>query len=388
LSFVDNKTTAILIVFLGSCFGFIRFATDAEAYIVPLFFALWGSYVMLSKRQVFFASFLVAVACLFHQMYVFWWIGLYILVFRYFIKNRFQNFILYASAACIVPVVYLIVYYSTENDCNNIIEFVFHDYIRYDSVGISFKPVTLILTPVSFFRTFFQVHGYFLPLLMKYRWLCVPVFFSLVLFFTGCFYLKGFIKKKNESIACNKQFAQTHLIIFFLQFLFAAISDGNAEFMYMLPFAGILFLIIYYRIRLRTFFYYTIALFVWNFSLAIYPYHFIEMGNEKSMAKFTAENDKETYYLQGKNFIECIMTYYYPDKNVQLYSAEKKVNIDSLISVNGSVITNMVGNKTLLSRAALVSDLDKDLENKYAVEKIDSITYDLGILNIVRLSKK
>ena len=388
LSFTDSKITGILIIFLGSCFGFIRFATDAEAYIVPLFFALSGSCTLLLKRKIFFTSFLLAVACLFHQLYFFWWIGLYVLIFRFFFNDRLRYFLFYASAACIVPLVYIIVFYTTEHDCNNILEFIFHDYIKYDYVDISFKPVTLILTPISFFRTFVQVHGYFLPLLQKYVWLFIPVSFSVVLFIIACFNLKGFVRKKTDVTDFDNIFAQAHLIIFFLQFLFAAFSDGNAEFMYMLPFAGTLYLFINYRIRLKTFFYLTIALFLWNFSLAIYPSHFLQLGSEKSMAKYVSENDTEIYYLQNKVLVHNIMSYYYSDIKVQLYSMERKDDLDSLISVNGSVITNITGNKTTLSRAAFVFRADKKIEEKYKIEEKASISYDLGTLNIVKLSKK
>jgi hypothetical protein len=388
LHFTDKKTATVLILFLGSCFGFIRFATDAEAYIIPLFIALWGIRRMLLKQHVFTVSLLLSTACLFHQMYFFWWLGLYILIFLFFNKDRVRNFFLYASAACIVPAIYLAVFCITENDCNSIIEFVFHDYIKYDSVDISFKPVTLILTPISFFRTFAQVHGYFLPLLQKYSWLCIPILISFVLFFAGCVYLKDFVKKRNNTSEFNKKFAQAHLIVFILQFLFAAFSDGNAEFMYMLPFTGILYVIINYRIRLRAAFYFTLALFLWNFSLGIYPHRFIELNSDKSMAKYMSENSREIYYLQNGNSINNIMKYYYPCLKVQFYPAEKKVNLDSLISVNESIITNITGNKTFLSRTTFVYGSDKKLENKYRIEKVDSITYELGVLNITRLSQK
>jgi len=57
--------------------------------------------------------------------------------------------------------------------------------------------------------------------------------------------LKNAIEKKNPELYEGK-FAAAHLYIFVLQFLFAFISDGNAKFMIMIPFALCIFLIIKY----------------------------------------------------------------------------------------------------------------------------------------------
>lgn len=387
LRFADKQTTAVLVIFTGICFGFVRFATDAEAYIIPLFFALWGSHTMLFRRNIFVTSLLVAIACLFHQMYFFWWVGLYVLVFSYFIRDRVKDFFLYVSAALIVPAVYLIVFYTTDNNCSNIIEFIFHDYFKKEDVVISFKPSTLILTPISLIRTFIQVHGYFLPLIKKYFWLCIPIVLSMILFIKGCSYLKGSIGKKQIS-AFDNSFATSHLVIFVLQFLFAVFSDGNAEFMYMLPFAGVLYLFIKYRVKILPVFYFTLALFIWNFFLAVWPYHSIQLSSDKDMVKYMSENEKEVYYLRNSAFIRTITDYYYPSQTFQIFSAEKNVDLDSLVTANEYVVTNIIGNKNAVSRATFVFEKKEELENKYNIERVDSAAYDLGILNIMQLRKK
>ena len=60
----------------------LRYATENEAYIVPLFFALLASlnWVRFLKekndRFALYAGLFASLAVLFHQTYIFWWAGL------------------------------------------------------------------------------------------------------------------------------------------------------------------------------------------------------------------------------------------------------------------------------------------------------------------------
>jgi len=195
LSLTDNRTCALMLILLGSCYGFVRFATDVEAYIISLFFALWGSKVIYFGQKTILTSLLLSVSCLFHQIFVFWWIGLGIFILWNFEKDRIKNGIKYISTALIVPVIYFAVFLFTENDCNNIFEFIFHDYFKNPTVSISFNSTIFVMTPISFIRTFIQVHGYILPLLQKYFFILIPVSVACICFFIGLIKIKGSITK-------------------------------------------------------------------------------------------------------------------------------------------------------------------------------------------------
>ena len=54
----------------------MRYVTEGETYIIPLFFSLMASYGASRKQSAFGCSMLAALACLFHQIHVFWWMGL------------------------------------------------------------------------------------------------------------------------------------------------------------------------------------------------------------------------------------------------------------------------------------------------------------------------
>jgi len=376
--FTNNKTCAFLLLFLGSCYGFIRFATDAEAYIIPLFFALLASKVIFSGEKFILTSLLLSIACLFHQIYFFWWVGLGIYVWWNFEKHRINNIIKYISTAFIVPLVYFLVFRFTENDYCNIIELVFHDYINNPTVSISLNSTIFLMTPISFIRTFFQVHGYFLPLFQKYFLILIPVVIACVCLIIGLYKFKGSITKKNYDQQTNK-YAFSHLIIFFLQFLFAAISDGNAEFMLMLPFLLAIFFFGKYSIKFFNILYFATGIFLWNLSLALIPTHFLHTGTDESMVKYIQQHPDNSYFFPDNKRIGLLIEYQSPDEKFNIYHSGAE--LDSLIQTGNPVLTSAVNNTFFMSRGSLLSK-NADLFSNYNIAIVDSINYSFGTLYI------
>ena len=108
-----DKEVLALTALAASCFGLMRFATENENYIIPIFFSLLGCLYLLfyfensSKKNILLASLFMAVACLFHQVHVWWWLAGLMVLF----KKR-KTIIFYLLPAVIVPVVYAIVVLS------------------------------------------------------------------------------------------------------------------------------------------------------------------------------------------------------------------------------------------------------------------------------------
>ena len=378
LHFTDNKTCAIALLFLGSCYGFMRFATDAEAYIIPLFFALLGSKIIFSGRKFILTSFLLSIACLFHQIFFFWWVGLCVYILWNFEEQRLKNVVKYISTAFIVPVVYFLVFRLTENDCNNVLEYIFHDYIKNPNVSISLNSTIFLLTPVSFIRTFIQVHGYILPLLQKYSLIILPVAIACICFVIGLFKIKGSITKTDFSLQTNK-YALSHLLIFVLQLLFAAISDGNAEFMLMLPFLSAIFFFGKYSIKFSPILYFAIGIFLWNISLALIPTHFLKTGIDEPMVKYIQQHPDKSYFLSENKRIGFLLEYESPDKKYNIYYT--KAELDSLVKSGNTVLTHAVNNTFFMSRGSILSN-NADLFSNYNINIIDSINYSLGTVYI------
>ena len=376
--FTDKKAVAFILLFLGSSYGFMRFATDAESYIIALFFALWGSKVIFSGEKIILASLLLSISSLFHQIFVFWWIGLGIYVWWNFEKYRLKNSIKYISVALIVPVVYFIAFRFTENDCNNVLEFIFHDYVKNPTVFISLNSAIFLMTPISFIRTFIQVHGYLLPFIHKYFWILIPAVIAGICFIIGLFKLKGGITKKSTAPQANK-YAFSHLLIAVLQLLFAAISNGNAKFMFMLPFVLAVFFFVKYTIKLSPLVYLSIGVFLWNLSLAAIPMHFLQTSADEPMVKYIEQHPDETYFFPEYGRIDALLEYQSPDRKFNIYHSKEV--LDSLIQTGNTVLTNAVNNKSIMSRASLL-DNNAGLFSNYTSHKVDSVDYDLGTLYI------
>ncbi|MCD8263818.1 MAG: hypothetical protein LUD02_06360 [Tannerellaceae bacterium] len=283
-----------LLILLGSCFGFIRYATEGETYILPLFFSLWASYSALQQKSIFKVALLASIACLFHQIHFFWWLGLLFFSLSSFPGNKLKNFFLYSLPSWIVPVAYFLAFYFIENDSTHLVEFIFHDYMKYEDVRFDLNYLSIFLTPISFIRTFFQVHGYMYPLVLKYKMLWCVVAISISLFLVGCYKLKD-IKVRKNSCTIERKFALSHLLIFILQLLFAFISDGNAEFMVMLPFALCLYLFFAFDFRNLFISYFAASIFLWNICLSVIPYHFLQIIPDFSVSRFIEEHPDEVF---------------------------------------------------------------------------------------------
>jgi hypothetical protein len=383
--FSDKKTYVWTLIFLGSCFGFMRYATTGETYIVPLFFSLWASRTALFSKSVFLTGLIAAIACLFHQIHFFWWLGLLFFILATSKEKRFKAFILYGIASCIVPIAYWLVFYFTENDSATIFDYILHDYVHYSGVEFSIKAKTFLLTPISFIRTFYQVHGYMLPLIQKFWFLAAFVLGSGALAILGCFRLKH-CSKATDICFREKRFAQAHLIIFLLQLLFAFISDGNAEFMVMLPFALALFVFIRYRFQRFPMYTFALSVFIWNLSFGVVPYHFLELIPEPAISRYVKSHSDEVYYLMDKHTVLMQLEYENPDESFCVYNIEpnNRLILDSLLQSNHSVISDILTPRAA-SRASLVLSAS-DLVSDYHIQIQDTIPFDLGIVVLSRIT--
>jgi len=388
IPFTEEKTRTALIILLGASFGFMRFAIDNEPYIIALFFSLLASWVLLTKKNIVGASLLAATACLFHQIYFFWWLGLLIFIIQAFESARIKSALQYIVPALIVPVCYFLVFTFTHTDVNNVVEFMFHDYIKYDYVSLTFKPVTLLLTPISLARTFFQVHGYIPALLQRFNYLWIGVFLAVSFLIAALFSLKAAIVKKSQE-PYEKKFAGTHLYIFILQFLFAFISDGNAKFMVMMPFALCIFLIITYQLKEKLLLYFALGLFFWNLTFGLLPYHFYELTTNPGVSRYVQSHPAGNYLLKDMVWADNLLRYYHPEQTYHLNNSRvlKEATLDSLLSENPVILTDLINNEAFMSRAKIISNVYDTLFEKYKLEQVDSFEYDLGKVRIYSIMK-
>ena len=182
---------------------------------------------------------------------------------------------------------------------------------------------------------------------------------------------------------------RTHLFIFIMQLVFAALSDGNAEFMVMLPFAFCLYFFTKYDMQLYVPTCISAGVLIWNLFLALIPSHFMELSSDIPLSRFIAENPSKVYYLKDNVRVDNILSYYHPGQNYNIESSLKGgATLDSLMLRNKTVLTDIVNNSSPFSRASVVLEIDqKQLQNYFLVKK-DSVPYDLGVLYITSITNK
>ena len=282
------------LLLVGSSFGMLRFAVENEAYIQPLLLALLASLAWAraiaalpllvgaaesaagfraAEQPEFFspttqfqsasrehrtvgylllAGSLAALACLLHQMLVWWWLGL-LLGLQPWRPGAARRWALtYAAPAALVPLAYWLAA-PPGGGLPGLLRFALHDYLTGGArVELSWR--SLFLTPIGLVRTLGQVHGNLL--LLWQRW---PLPLSLVAL--GCLALGVYgglalraahhravelptgtaevaqlpALTTSRPPAAARRIQRTHLLIFGLQLAFAAQAAGNAEFMVMLP---------------------------------------------------------------------------------------------------------------------------------------------------------
>lgn len=291
LQSLSNKAINSWLFFVGSSFGVWRFAVENETYLIPIFFSLLGSvfFVLFSRKSeshfLFWSAVFASLACLFHQLQIFWWLALFVGLLMH--KSRRLSW-LFLAVSSIVPFVYLLVYFLYEEGALGVVDllrFVLHDFYG-NGAEASIDYRNFLMTPISLFRTFFQVHGNILLFLKGFPLLWGAAIFALSLALLSLFDLRflGMISFQHISLT-----VKVHILAFVLHLAFAFFSHGNAEFMVvlivLLPLVLVGFIDFPYRILWKL----GLAMFVWNASLAILPANRLDFNNDKALAVLFAE---------------------------------------------------------------------------------------------------
>ncbi|MDO7887647.1 hypothetical protein [Hymenobacter cheonanensis] len=229
------------LLLVGSCFGMLRFATENETYIQPLLLALLASLAWAHaayaeakpRRWLLLAGLLAALACLVHQLMVWWWLGL-LLGLRPWRRAARGAALSYALPALLVLVAYALA--APGSGSKSVWQFALHDYLTGAArVELGYK--ALLLTPISLVRTVVQLHGNMPPLLRHWPLLLGGI--GLASLALGAYGLLGWRRARTlpgpKGASPAHAVRRTHALIGVLHLGFAAQAAGNAEFMVMLP---------------------------------------------------------------------------------------------------------------------------------------------------------
>lgn len=332
LSSNDSQKVNLWVLFVACSFAVMRFAVEAETYILPVFISLLSSFFFLkylSTRRlinVFLCGLFASLACLFHQIHLFWGIGLFIGLLLF--ERKLKPLLFFLVSTPLVLIVYSLVlmfYNHVAFSGTNLIRFL-ADYYFSAKADTSVGGSNVIITVITFFRTFFQVHGLVVNVLRL--WWLAYLAVVVVLFLVGYLVVRLFrtIGIKQQ-INCPKSgFELTHGVIFVLQFGFAFYSHGNSEFMVMLPYLLAVFLSAYVRVdfaALRTL---IVSMFIWNMAFGILPNHFMNYQNTKEMSLIVHENADKVFIVRERTAL--VNQYFYdyglPENRRVIENIDKK----------------------------------------------------------------
>ncbi len=396
------KKTIAWVAFVGSSWAIMRYATENEVYIFPIFFSLLGSYFFVrfqktrGTKEIFLSGLFVATACLFHQIMFFWWLALLVGATTRREKKFFWSFSL---PALIVPIIYvlaIVFYYDRPFSLESIMHFVLNDYYS-GAAGISTGMGAFLLLIVGIFRSFIQLHGYI-----------ANIHFFSVLFYAGgiltvvffVWSLKSFrfIEWRWRSIKVITVWV--HLLAIVLQILFAFLSSGNAEFMVMIPLLLAIVLAQLMENETRIIGLIAVAMLIWNLSFGLIPLNTLDLDNNKSISERILKEQKEpiksVYILFNRPRVENEVEYHLGSSPQSIVSGIKyqdisniKALIDSSLIKGVAVYTDCINRPKTISRETLT--VSNNFENQfmeYTFSKADSINTLTGKYYLYIISKK
>ena len=365
----EEKFITSSVLFCGACFGFVRFATDNECYMVPLFLTLLAIYyvqiflIRNTYSRLLKASVSLVFACLFHQLAIIVWLPVAVLI----LLNRNKKYILsFFAVSLVIPLVYALSVCVISGDVSLVstIKFALTDYINGTAQMPQLKQV-LMLSIVSLVRTFIQVHGYMFEFAKDN--LAVSIVVCALVLFLFVFGVIAFIKDKHNTLKLfhERLFVRFIWVLLVATFAFAAFSNGNAEFMTLIPFL-IVMLHAYYFNSFKPVFSFGIAIFLWNMTFALYPLGRIKMTPQEDIALLSRKYENAVFVLRNKNMVENICLYKWgKDLNITLKHAHKYTEEQYILDKNEGkiIITDVIDGEESLNRASLTEQIEFGFEN-------------------------
>lgn len=396
---LTDKQIVIITCLAGLSFSVLRYATENETYIVPLFFALLASFNYIKfiiagrNRYALSAGLWAAISVLFHQIYIFWWLGLLIGVF---IEKRKKPALLYIMISLIAPIVYLIVILTCKGglEWNTITDFILGEFKRYARLELTGKGIFLSI--VNLIRSFIQVHGYIFNMVKENLILLIPGIVSL--FFVVLAFLKLPERRKTN---VSKHFSIIHIIIIVLQFIFAMLSSGNAEFMVMIP-VLVFILVPLFTLNYEKFLMWILAgMAVWNISYGLIPLNYKSQEPEQFLCDIALSNEKVIIVASDKQLINNMLYYKTGENDIKsIYEspavlALKGIDLRILDVVLDTAIRNGTGvytnclDEVIISRFSIMEGTkNKEFFRKYETILTKSWTEFTGTKSIYRVKRK
>ncbi len=420
-------SVAAWLLAVGSCWGLLRYATENETYVLPLLAAVLASaaWVRATAKQAansstdnaghqkssikplgcwVLAGAAAALAGLLHQVMIWWWLGLLLgTLWGPKIGPR-RTWRPAAAAWYALPglVAWPLAYagalptWGLPLRPTALLHFVLHDYYT-GAAGEHHVTHGFLLTTINIFRTLGQLHGYLLPLLR--RWpalLLVPLAAVSLAAYAGWLALRQQrqpVATRAVAPALNtalpysefglsssmpgamRHAAATHGLIFGLQLVFAALSDGNAEFMVMLPVLGAIAVLNSCRVRQLPGAAVAAggaALLAWNVAFGLLPLHFLTLQDTAPLHRLLATQPQARLLLTDGNLL--LNQHFYrtgqaapppqvlpgPARLLRHGPAAARAALDSVRRAGHPIYTDLTANSHPLDRAQIAYSTENE----------------------------
>jgi hypothetical protein len=233
-------------------------------------------------------------------------------------------------------------------------------------------------------------------MIRSYPLLVLPCIISSILFFLAL--LKLPVRKLTTGVS---DFAGIHILIIVLQFLFAMLAAGNAEFMVMIPVMVFILIVVlfdnYERFLLRI----MAGMAIWNLAYGIIPLHFnfpeaeeylcnASLGNKQVMV--IASDDQllksMIYYQGGNNKVDNIFKSPAVMKLKGSDVGYLENVIDSALNKGLIIYTDCIGPGTISRASISEGSINADFFRKYEAAEIISWESIMGRKAVSRIVAK
>jgi len=391
------------VVFTGSCFALMRYATESETYLFPLLLGLMASMFYLQSRHsrntrdVVLSGLLGSLGVLYHQTGIFWWMGL--LAATLFCSGRKKAALWYSATGLIIPLVYLGVWFSKNGltEIKSLADFIFQAY-REGDASLSADITGFLFGVAGLVRSFLQVHGNMWLLVRHSLWYLLPALLAVAVW--SVLLLRrpwNRISRKNG----QENIAAVHLSIAAALWIFAVLSSGNAEFMVSIPALLFISSIAAFRVSAPTVLLAGTGLLIWNTGFGLLPTHLYRYEPVRELAIRVADHPGDLFILKEDQRIHA--AYYYltgkePAPGVFRSPSDllrRGITTDSLhrcitqtLERGGKVWTDCLERPVVLNRAALVSGQDTAFFSRYLTVPADTLRTFYGNTIIHRVDLK
>jgi hypothetical protein len=382
------------VILCGSCFGFMRFATENETYILPLLCSLVGTllFIIYLKTQryswLLMASLCFGLGVLFHQIHGFWFAAFgIIMIFNSNSHKLKSGAIFILPGTILIALTYLLVYLNLKNYLlikdNNFVQFIFRD-VYAGQVNTQIGLNNFIMTPISFVRSFLQVHGYMKSILLENKVLLIIPLGMLIIGFVS---IKSIIKNSKRTVPAFSVLSKGLLTAFLFQLGFAFYSVGNAEFMVMLPILATLYLITKFAIPVKPVLNLALIFLIYNIVFGLAPARFLDLDGSKPLYVIIQKHPNTLWLLHEPQKLENMIEYHMgpniKPQQIMLRDIPEQGKQDSIIYTDLIEIEENLNRGNLLNKPKKVARFES-----YNQEVVDSLTYFGGKKVIYRLTLK